>query len=157
MPTCTAHSKRTGEPCRNPALTGSNLCRMHGGASSGRPIKHGRYSIVKAKSLAAKVEEYLGDERPGDLTGELALMRGLLQGFLDTVGDDDTAKPETIKQVYDMVEGIAKLVEKISRILNDTALTQAEVELLHARIADAVLKFVPERDRLGFLRSIGAG
>lgn len=30
---CTAHSKRSGEQCRNKAIVGGNTCRMHGGAA----------------------------------------------------------------------------------------------------------------------------
>ena len=46
-PRCTAKSKRTGQPCRNPAVGGWNVCRMHGargGAKEGRANpswKHG--------------------------------------------------------------------------------------------------------------------
>ena len=43
-PRCTAHSKRTGEPCRAPAVRGWNVCRMHGargGAPRGKA--HGNY------------------------------------------------------------------------------------------------------------------
>lgn len=29
-PRCTAHSKRTGLPCKNPAVRGWSVCRMHG-------------------------------------------------------------------------------------------------------------------------------
>ena len=37
---CSARSKRTGEPCRNPAVLGWNVCRMHG-ARGGRPARSG--------------------------------------------------------------------------------------------------------------------
>ena len=37
---CTARSKRTGEPCRNPAVLGWNVCRMHG-ARGGRHARSG--------------------------------------------------------------------------------------------------------------------
>ena len=46
-PRCTAKSKRSGQPCRNPAVTGWNVCRMHGargGAKEGEANpswKHG--------------------------------------------------------------------------------------------------------------------
>lgn len=46
-PRCTAHSKRTGLPCYNPAVRGWSVCRMHGargGAGPGRSnpaFKHG--------------------------------------------------------------------------------------------------------------------
>jgi hypothetical protein len=35
-PRCTARSKRTGQPCRSPAVRGWKVCRMHG-ARSGAP------------------------------------------------------------------------------------------------------------------------
>ncbi|MBR1280444.1 hypothetical protein JQ597_00060 [Bradyrhizobium sp. AUGA SZCCT0177] len=38
-PRCGAKSKRTGLPCRSPAVTGHRICRMHGaggGASKGK-------------------------------------------------------------------------------------------------------------------------
>ena len=43
-PRCDARSKRTGQPCRNPAVKGWNVCRMHG-ARGGAPRgeAHGNY------------------------------------------------------------------------------------------------------------------
>ena len=38
-PRCTAKSKRTGQPCKSPAVRGWQVCRMqgaHGGAGSGK-------------------------------------------------------------------------------------------------------------------------
>jgi hypothetical protein len=32
---CKAHSKRTGEPCKNPAVIGFDVCRMHGAHGPG--------------------------------------------------------------------------------------------------------------------------
>ena len=46
-PRCTAHSKRSGFPCKNPAVRGWRVCRMHGaggGAAGGEThpnYKHG--------------------------------------------------------------------------------------------------------------------
>ena len=49
-PRCAAKSKRSGDPCRSPALRGRAVCRMHGargggpvGAENGRYI-HGRFT-----------------------------------------------------------------------------------------------------------------
>ena len=40
---CAAHCRTTGNPCLNfPMLNGR--CRMHGGKSPGRPVKHGFYT-----------------------------------------------------------------------------------------------------------------
>jgi hypothetical protein len=50
-PRCTATSKRTGQPCGAPAVTGWTVCRFHG-ARGGAPrgpkngaYKHGLYTI----------------------------------------------------------------------------------------------------------------
>ena len=45
LPRCAAYSRQTGQPCRNAVMSnGKGRCRMHGGKSSGRPPKHGKYT-----------------------------------------------------------------------------------------------------------------
>jgi len=46
---CSAHSKRTGEPCRNWAVLGRSVCRMHG-ARAGAPL--GNDNAVKTGANA---------------------------------------------------------------------------------------------------------
>ena len=36
-PRCTAKSKRTGKPCRAPAVHGWTVCRMHGAGGGAKP------------------------------------------------------------------------------------------------------------------------
>lgn len=45
---CTARSKRTGEPCNNPAIRGKDKCRMHGGKT---PVKHGLTSKYPSENI----------------------------------------------------------------------------------------------------------
>ena len=40
---CGAKSKRTGKPCRQPAMA-NGRCRFHGGKSKGRPITRGQWT-----------------------------------------------------------------------------------------------------------------
>ena len=55
---CHAKSKRSGKPCRSPAVRGYSVCRMHG-AGGGAPkgnrnaLKHGSYT---AETLALNRE-----------------------------------------------------------------------------------------------------
>lgn len=74
-PRCSARSKRTGLPCRAPAVKGWAVCRMHGargGAPSGE--RHGQYrhgmrtqeAIAERRSLAElrqMVRETLSEPR----------------------------------------------------------------------------------------------
>ena len=61
-PRCTAHSKRTGLPCCNPAVRGWSVCRMHGARGGARPGKlnpaylHGGRTkeVQEIRRLAAK-------------------------------------------------------------------------------------------------------
>lgn len=71
-PRCHAHSKRTKQPCRNPAVKGWKVCRNHG-AHGGPPkghvnsLKHGRYSASwieqrkLVRELLEEAQEFLGE------------------------------------------------------------------------------------------------
>jgi hypothetical protein len=67
-PRCTAKSKRTGLPCKSPAVRGWTVCRMHGargGAGSGvaNPNwKHGGRSL-EAATTRALIAELTRDAR----------------------------------------------------------------------------------------------
>ena len=61
-PRCTATSKRTGAPCRAPAVRGWKVCRFHGaggGAPSGRA--HGRWRHGLATNTARAERKALRD------------------------------------------------------------------------------------------------
>jgi len=58
---CKAHSKRTGLPCKSPAVNGFNVCRMHGarggapsGKANGRFVHGSRTTQHKAAVFLAK-------------------------------------------------------------------------------------------------------
>jgi hypothetical protein len=51
---CKAHSKRTGEPCKSPAKTGWNVCRMHG-AGGGAPSGKENANFKRTKELYAEI------------------------------------------------------------------------------------------------------
>jgi len=51
---CGAKGKRSGKPCRCPAMP-NGRCRLHGGKSTGRPITHGqrtKKAITQRKEAA---------------------------------------------------------------------------------------------------------
>jgi len=147
---------RSGETCKSRAMP-NGRCRMHGGPNPGRPIIHGRYSLAHRTALADKVQTFLDDPRPGDLSAELALMRALLQDYLSRFPDGVKLPVQEIERIMSMVETVSRLVERIARILNTTALTAAEVQLLQARIVDLLVKYVDDpAQRLAFLDDLAA-
>ena len=149
--------RKTGLPCRKPAGwgvkdTSTGKCRIHGGGNEGRPIIHGRYSIKHKQDLQERMQEFLADPNPGSLMDELALQRAMLQDFIERLYDDIKVDVTMRKHVFDMVDSISKVVERISRIINQTALTQADIQLLQAVLPDLLLRYIddPEK-RLAFM------
>jgi hypothetical protein len=75
---CKAKAKSTGGQCKNMAVTGRNVCRIHGGASlsgiASPTFKHGRYSRDVAPEV---LERYLAARDDPDLLAladEIALL-----------------------------------------------------------------------------------
>ena len=161
MAQCTAKSKRSGERCKANAVEGYTVCRMHGAGSphqgkpGGAPIKTGRYSI-KRTELARKAQEFANDTTPGDLTGELVLMRALLQEYLDRFDDNARLPFDDIERIFGMVEAIGRLVERIAKVLATTALTQVEVQRFEQAFLAELPKYVPEPSkRVELIKAIG--
>ena len=48
---CQAKSKRSQLQCRGPAVLGKNVCRMHGGKSTGPKTELGRQRCAEAKTI----------------------------------------------------------------------------------------------------------
>lgn len=67
-PRCAAKSKRTGLPCRNPAVRGWNVCRMHGARGGAKPgaahpnFKHGERGC-EAVALRALLADLMREGR----------------------------------------------------------------------------------------------
>lgn len=83
---CTARSRRTKEPCRNYAMTGMTVCRLHGGKSPrgmlAPGLKHGRYSKHLPRQLQTTYEAALHDPALLELRSEIALCETRLQSLL---------------------------------------------------------------------------
>lgn len=143
---CSAKSKQSGNQCKRAAAVGKTVCAFHG-AKAGAPIKTGRYSLKHRASLEAKAKTFLESPSPGDLTGELAMNRALLQDFLDRFPEGAPLPLNAIQSIFEMTESIGRTVERIAKILNQTALTQAEVQFLRAQLVELVVKYIDEPER----------
>lgn len=85
---CEARSRRTGQPCRNPAMLGGTRCRMHGGASP-QARRKAAERLAESKARAA-LSSLAGDVEPvtdavgalESLAGEVVALTGILRGFV---------------------------------------------------------------------------
>jgi hypothetical protein len=132
------------------AHPGTGRCKLHGGASPSGAMspqfRHGRYSLSHRENMAMKAQQFINDPAPGDLTGELAILRALLQTYLDRFEHTNMTLTD-IQSVYGMIDSIGRMVERISKILNETALTQAELQVLQAVLADMLIRYIDDDDR----------
>lgn len=91
---CQARSKSTGEQCRQPAVRGYHVCRVHGAGTRkrvregtrkppGRPIIHGLYSERQAATLRALYEEALALGELDDTDREVAALKAVVWYLLN--------------------------------------------------------------------------
>ena len=62
-PRCQAKSKRSKQQCRKASMTGKNVCRVHGGLSTGPQTEQGRKRCAAAKTLHGWETRELRDKR----------------------------------------------------------------------------------------------
>lgn len=90
---CQAKNKKTGEQCRRRAVTGKQVCQVHGGVSLSGPasgtFKTGRYSKVLPVRLAARYQEAASDPDLLALREDIALLDSRLA---DVLGRVDTGE-----------------------------------------------------------------
>lgn len=98
---CAARSKRSGKGCQNAPCTGSTKCRMHGGKSEGRPLKHGRYSQRLPAAVRAAYESNLTDPTLLEARQTLSLLDSIAQLQAERIedGDGPTFRAEAMKLV----------------------------------------------------------
>lgn len=102
---CTAHSKQTGEPCKNPPMNGQKTCRMHGGATMAARAKAQERIAAAADPAASKVVALMQDKAVPAAV-QLAAARDLL----DRAG---------LKSAEEVVVGLRPYEEDMADILVD--------------------------------------
>jgi hypothetical protein len=141
---CTAKSKQTGNRCRKYAVSGYTVCRVHG-ARGGHPITTGRYSKILRGKVAEKLN-LLESGDPTDLLPELQIQRALFSEYLSRFDEYVMLTANDIQRLVNWSEAIGRMVERIVKERNETALTAIEIKYLQTRIVDTVRKFIDDPD-----------
>lgn len=148
MQTCGAKT-RSGAPCKNGAMA-NGRCRMHGGAqpkgADSPNLKHGRYSPYLKQSLQAKLAT-VRDDNPLDLLPELDVQRALFAEYMERFTEGMKLSANDIAYLMNWSAEIGRSVERIVKMKNETALTNAEVQFLATRVVELLGKYIVESDR----------
>lgn len=143
---------KSGKSCGNPAgfktdHVGTGKCHLpgHGGCSKGRPITTGKNAKVTSRQLADKMKRHLNDPNPLDLTGELALLRSLIDHFMEKL-EEAKADPsrEDAGTFLLLVQGVQKVADTISKIQSRELLTAAEMTLVIVVLASVLREEVTD-------------
>jgi hypothetical protein len=87
---CHAANKRNGERCRRSVVRGQLVCRLHGGASTGRPTTVGKFSKVLTR-MRESYEDALSDrDALYSLDETLSLMQVLTERALQRAEECDS-------------------------------------------------------------------
>ncbi len=169
---CTAHTKATGDRCRNMAVTGRTVCRLHGG-KAGRPPTHGLYALEHQTKLAELHKDLMKLEDPLDLRPELGMLRALVQDWIDRYDQTREAlllwsqsfenpRPITIHDVsegWKILEAISRVVERIEKARSQNAISRPDLVRVMQEMGRVVERHVRdpetlERIRDGWLNNI---
>lgn len=159
MSKCTGTSKQSGQPCKKDAVVGSTKCHIHGGATpkgaDSPNLKHGRYSAYLKQSMHDKLNA-VRDENPLDLLPELEAQRMLFADYLGRFQHGGSPTQFDISAMQSWLNDIGRQVERIVRMKNETALTQAEVQFLMARVMELIGKYVDPDKQPAFVAEFAA-
>lgn len=111
MAKCTAHSSQTGNPCRNNAIDGGTVCRMHGGSAP--QVKQAALERIRAAAF--------------DAAGELARL---------AVGaESEAVRVSAIKDLLDRAGLNAKQIIESDVTVHDGSEVDREIARLTAELA----------------------
>lgn len=146
-PLCVARSKRTGEPCGNRPVTGSTVCRMHGG--SAKQVRFaGRRRLAESKIRKAldqveirEVDNPLAELRA--LTGEVVAWKDALATHVAALADsyrftDDKGAEQLRAEValYERaLDRSGKFLEMWARLGIDAMLAEMQVRVTEGQVA----------------------
>lgn len=127
---------------------GTGRCKHHGGAGIHSRIAakmtHGLTSKHTRASLEKKVNDYLKDPSPLDLSRELATQRALLDELLTYItGQGDMAAfADRIPDLMRLQDMIGKQVDRIVSIEARYALTASQVMYVQVTVSDVISKYL---------------
>ena len=106
---CQATSKRSRQRCKSPAMKGKDVCKTHGGRSTGPKTEAGRQRCAEAKTIhgretrEARTERSLGSARLAVLEA-VGFSIGLMSG-----GRTRGVKPNRMAGAYPELQALLKV------------------------------------------------
>lgn len=152
-PRCHGHLLRTKKPCKNYAMNGKKVCRLHGGLTPIGPahgaFKHGRYSKFLPARFLARYEEALADDTLVELRDEIAILDLRLAQLVEKACRGGGR--EIWQEWADLSEQRRKHAESERKRLVEMqqTMTLQQGQALLAAVLDSVRRNIADRKALG--------
>lgn len=111
---CSAHSKQTGQPCRQHAVPGTTVCHYHGGKSP-HVLEAARRRIAEAAPGAVETLIYLSDGGKEGMAVENTVRRMAASDILDRAGVKEASKID-VTGTIDVTSPLAVLTQRLAAI-----------------------------------------
>ena len=106
------------------------------------------HSYIFREELSAKVRHFMNEVDLLDLREEMALARSYLNTGLQRWAEEGSKVTfEEIGWVFEKIDRLTQMIERVIRIRNETALTAAEIHYLQIAIGALFQKWVPLDDQ----------
>jgi hypothetical protein len=103
---CQARSKRTGQQCRAPAISGKSKCRSHGGKSTGPKTPEGRQRCAQARTTHGQQTTSMRIER-SLASARLAILEEVGHGLKMMSGPRTRGrKPDRMGEAYPELQAL---------------------------------------------------
>lgn len=150
---CTAH-KTNGTPCNAPAMKGTTVCRVHGGAAVAkvreRSLKHGGYARTVPSFLKETYEAYCADPDLMKLDKDIALARALFDRYLSNWESNQTVSADGVNHLTELLDRLSKLVERRTNIEHKSTYVVTHDKLiiwmtqLASMIQNGIQQYIPD-------------
>jgi hypothetical protein len=137
---CTAHSSRTGKPCKLPPITGSNVCRSHGGAAPQVKAKARQRLEDAADRMARELLKMAVDENVSDAV-KLAAIRDALDraGLSARTAVSVEVGRRPFEQIFDQMYSGSRAESRRRRGMPDDQLDESQPHALIGGGADSIV------------------
>lgn len=145
---CQALTKK-GNVCGQPTIPGFPFCMNHINSGSGVGKTHDRYSTSVPISVIPHYEHQLQDDKPRDLTEEIAMQRASLRTLLKQMQDNAdnghvNLSKEDIGVILQTTEYIGRMVERQVKIAPERVVSVQDVLTIVSRIIAVIHEKVPQ-------------
>jgi len=131
------------------AHLGYGRCKQHGGEVENKAVgrlKHGMTSKYLSQAVQDKIQKYMADPDPSNITQELAKSRALAEITLEMIleAGDPAALASNIPSIQKQLTAITEMADRLTRIEQRYALTAGQIAYVQSTMVQLINTYIPD-------------